>query len=233
MAKVVTVLRTQVDFQHALNTQRDFGPEHVQAIQRQVRRWAPPGTEFLCLSDIPVPGVDVIPLQSDWPGWWAKLELFRPDLTGDILYTDLDNTIVGPIDDILAVNRLTAQIDFWTALLYLPESCRATVWKHFTKDPHKYMHYYERGNCRGIYGDAGYMGSLLEKHASHWETVPGEKQVVNIAKMMSHRWPKGHGWGKIAPHAIPKNMRILLSGQPFRPWTLPLFADKYWCQEDV
>ena len=233
MAKVVTVLRTQVDFQHALNTQRDFGPEHVQAMQRQVRKWAPAGTSFVCLSDVPIPGVECIPLQSDWPGWWAKMELFRPDLKGDFLYTDLDNTITGPIDDLLNVGRLTAQIGFWTALMFLPEVVRPPVWEHFTRDPHRWMRTYERGSCPGIYGDAGYMGSLLEKDASHWETFPGAQQVMNIAQFMSKRWPQGHGWGKIAPWQIPKNMRILLSGQPFRPWTLPLFADKYWCQEDV
>lgn len=52
---------------------------------------------FVCLSDVPVP-CDRIPLATKWPGWWPKIELFRPGLlTGRTLYLDLDTIITGPL----------------------------------------------------------------------------------------------------------------------------------------
>lgn len=53
---------------------------------------------FVCLSDVPVP-CERIPLETDWPGWWAKIELFRPGLfPGPVLYCDLDHVCCGPLD---------------------------------------------------------------------------------------------------------------------------------------
>jgi hypothetical protein len=54
---------------------------------------------FICLTDTPVDCLSV-PLSTDWPGWWAKLEVFR--LAGKVLYLDLDSVVVGSLDDICA-----------------------------------------------------------------------------------------------------------------------------------
>jgi len=81
--------------------ERRYGPEHVVWLQRQVQRWAPSGTRFLCLSDTRIPGVGTLPLTEGWPGWWSKMELFQHDL-GPVLYLDLDTVIVGPLHELLA-----------------------------------------------------------------------------------------------------------------------------------
>lgn len=65
---------------------------HVAGLRAQVAHWLP-GARFVCLSDVPV-DCERVPLQSDWPGWWAKVELFR-HFTGRTLYLDLDTVIVG------------------------------------------------------------------------------------------------------------------------------------------
>jgi hypothetical protein len=65
---------------------------HVRGLMAQVERWMP-GTRFVCLSDVPVP-CERVELASDWPGWWAKVELFQ-HLKGRTLYLDLDSVIVG------------------------------------------------------------------------------------------------------------------------------------------
>lgn len=52
---------------------------------------------FVCLSDVDVP-CERIPLEHDWPSWWAKIELFK--LPGPVLYFDLDTAIVGDLTDI-------------------------------------------------------------------------------------------------------------------------------------
>jgi len=57
---------------------------------------------FVCLTDDPVPGVECIPFATDLVGWWAKIELFRPDLfTGSTLYFDLDVVLTASVDGIV------------------------------------------------------------------------------------------------------------------------------------
>lgn len=43
-------------------------------------------------------------LESDKPGWWSKIELFKPGrFTGRVLYLDLDVSVVGALDDLVAL----------------------------------------------------------------------------------------------------------------------------------
>jgi hypothetical protein len=89
-----------------------YTAEWVARLRAQCRRWAPPHV-FVCLSDVPVV-CDRIKLRHDWPGWWAKLELFY--LRGPILFFDLDTLIVGDLSDIcgqLDELDLTALRDFY------------------------------------------------------------------------------------------------------------------------
>jgi hypothetical protein len=230
MAQGLTILRSG----------GDFGPQHVQALQRQVKKFAPWRTKFLCLSDMDVPGVDCIPLKHNWPGWWAKLEMYRPDIKGDFLYTDIDNVIVGKIDELLAVGRLTAQIDFWNALTFSPEDTRAAVWNHFSRAPEKYMETFKRENSPSVYGDSGYLKWRLDAKAQHWEAVLPHR-VMNIVELR-RAWPFGPGLRLTGEATSGEQFRlerasrfakIILMGQPYRPWLLPQFAKLYWCTEDV
>jgi len=126
MAKVVTVFRSGGDFM----------PHHVKVLRRQVWDWSPQGTEFLCLSDVAIPGVDCVPLQHKWPGFWAKMEVFSPDMEGDFLFMDLDTVILGPIEDFLKPRPLTT---FGGALMWLPEKDRKEAWDFFMRDPRGVM----------------------------------------------------------------------------------------------
>lgn len=69
-----------------------YNAGHVAGLMAQVEHWLP-GARFVCLSDVPVP-CDRVALTSDWPGWWAKLELFQ-HFKGRTLYLDLDTVIVA------------------------------------------------------------------------------------------------------------------------------------------
>lgn len=110
MINVWTVLRGG-DFRYRTNgaesnetkiVDRRYTPGEVISFQRMVKRYLP-DCRFRCLSIYDIPGVDVIPLaQPDTLlGWWAKMELFRPDLpAGRNLYFDLDTVIVGGVQEI-------------------------------------------------------------------------------------------------------------------------------------
>lgn len=83
---------------------RRYGPEWVYRLREMVFQWGLRSDRFVCLSNVDIPGVEVIPLKTDWPGWWAKVELFDPrnDLGKRVLYLDLDVFITGdmrPIEE--------------------------------------------------------------------------------------------------------------------------------------
>lgn len=68
-----------------------YAPRHVDSLRRQVEHFLP-DARFACLSDVPVP-CERVELDSDWPGWWAKISLF--DYFKDrTLYFDLDTVLV-------------------------------------------------------------------------------------------------------------------------------------------
>ena len=81
----------------------DFSAEHVARLHSMCNRHIPGRWEFVCLSDQVGPpgswfrtgGITYKQLELDLPGWWSKLELFRPELfDGRVLYFDLDTVIV-------------------------------------------------------------------------------------------------------------------------------------------
>jgi len=79
----------------------DFIPAHVQALRRNLERCLTTPFEFHILSDIIVPDRFHHELKHNWPGWWSKLELFRPGLFNDddrVIYMDLDTVLVGNVD---------------------------------------------------------------------------------------------------------------------------------------
>jgi len=83
------------------------GREHVyneawvSRLERMVHNHLPGLDRFVCLSNTGVP-CERIPLITDWHGWWAKLELFRPGLfEGRVLYLDLDLVIMHSLEDLI------------------------------------------------------------------------------------------------------------------------------------
>lgn len=65
---------------------------------------------FVALSDCEVP-CDRIPLDSTGAGWWAKIQLFKPNnFKGPVLFFDLDTLILNSLDEM--VTRLLKQQNF-------------------------------------------------------------------------------------------------------------------------
>lgn len=83
----------------------------VECLQRQVRAHLPVDHRFVCLSDVDVP-CERIGLETEWPGWWAKLELWRPGTFSDrVLYFDLDTLIVDDISALATYEGNRAALD--------------------------------------------------------------------------------------------------------------------------
>ena len=126
-----------------------YDAEWVRKLQDGVARNLTLSHRFICLSDVDVP-CERIPLAEDWPGWWSKIELFRPGLfDGPVLYFDLDTVIVGSLDTIAAhPHRFTMAHEF-----YRPELLCSTamawsgdysfLYEAFAADPVRLMKHYD------------------------------------------------------------------------------------------
>src|SRR5271156_5054947 len=139
--RVVTILRSG----------QDFAPVHVQALQKQIQKHSP-DVEFLCISDVPVPRVSTIKALYDWPIWWLKMKIFRPEVPGPFLYMDLDTVVRGPIEDFFEghlPSTFTGLRDsragkFGNGLMWVPEEVREYLWNEWLLNPKEHMAHYEK-----------------------------------------------------------------------------------------
>lgn len=106
------------------------------------------------------------------------MELFRPDIEGDLLYFDLDTIICGDLSDIARVRSLTVLSNFYdmkgigSGMMFLPESCREPIWNEWIKSPRAHMDEYRNG------GDQAFLSQFWKDSADRWQDVlPG--QVVS------------------------------------------------------
>lgn len=160
----------------------EFKPEHVQWLARQV-----PG--LVCLSDVPVEGVPTIPLVYDWPGWWAKLEMFGPSLQGDVLMLDLDTVVLRVPDEPAqtTVLRDFTQPDLMgSGFMYVTAADRGRVWEAFTANPRAHMaacstwpRWGDQGFLQGHIGHAAKWGDEVRSYKVHCgRGLPGGTEVV-------------------------------------------------------
>jgi len=85
-----------------------YSKTDVERLQRMVSDNMKSTFNFICLTDdLSIAGVcDVEPLLHNLPGWWSKLELFRPGLfDGPVLYMDLDTLVLKTIAGLSGVIR--------------------------------------------------------------------------------------------------------------------------------
>jgi hypothetical protein len=80
----------------------EYRPEHLYRMVDSLLEHNP-WARVVCLTDCELdhPAVTAIALQHGWPGWWSKLELFRPGvITEPTLYLDIDTVVTGSIADV-------------------------------------------------------------------------------------------------------------------------------------
>lgn len=120
-----------------------YTPEWVYRLRAGVARHLPLPHRFVCLSDVPLNGVERVPLHADWPGWWSKIALFRPGLVdGRALYLDLDTVVTGDLAPLAAYDGERAVLrDFYqprmigTGVMLWQGDAMRRVWDVFTADP--------------------------------------------------------------------------------------------------
>lgn len=194
----------------------DYDTEDVERLHDSVRRHCGDFPRFWCLGDVNpnVPGIDFVPLVMPWPGWWAKLELFRPSflahLRGSTVYLDLDTIVTGDISE-WHVPSFTMLSDFYrpanpqSGVMAWPEGdpALAALWQGWIKNP--------AGHMETFRGDGEWIGAMTPHAPRMQDTFPGE-----IASYKVHVRPRG---------VTPSTARaICFHGRP-RPralqWRLP------------
>jgi hypothetical protein len=151
-----------------------YDAEWVRKLRDAVKRNLAQEHMFTCLSDVPVP-CNRIPLFDYWPGWWAKIELFKPGVILEpTLYLDLDTVITGPFDiSALADIRFAMLRNFWTSemvgsgVMWFGGPPDHIVYQKFAKQPEAYMKHYSR-NADGPYtGDQAFIFDTLGPVIEH------------------------------------------------------------------
>lgn len=81
-----------------LRSGAEYSPEWAHRLRRQVNEHLGAPHNFVCLTDMEVPGVETRELVHDFPGYWSKMELYREGLfDGRVIYLDLDTLVIGDI----------------------------------------------------------------------------------------------------------------------------------------
>lgn len=159
----------------------EYNAKWVDKLQRAVARHLTVPHEFVCLSDVDVPCTRV-PLQHGWPGWWSKIELFRPGvIVGPTLYLDLDTVLVGNIDalasfeeDFAIMRNLNQPHMPGSAVMWFKKQAPRVVYDRFVAHPEMAMAEYAKANGGCYIGDQAFIWDTLHRKTPYLtDHVPG------------------------------------------------------------
>lgn len=196
-----------------------YNAEWVAKLQRGVARHLTLPHRFVCFSDVDVPcGVERIPLVTDWPGWWGKLEVFSTPIDGTTLYLDLDTVVVGSLDRIAAYpHRFTMCHEYYRPHLLCSTAMAwsgdfSWLYEAFAEDPEGLAQHYDSVLPGGRIGDQAFLEDcLFEERVATFRDLFGERSIasykvhncqdappVDAAVVSYHGRPKPHeiktGW---------------------------------------
>ncbi|WP_312213378.1 hypothetical protein [Pseudescherichia sp.] len=203
--KIVTVLRSG----------GEYTAEHVRWFDKQLcSRY-----EHICLTDMKVKGLRSLALKTDWPGWFAKLELFDPELIDDdIFYIDLDTVIVGDFDHMLQNNALSALRDFFfpnlaaSGIMRIPHAAKAAIWQKIKPLSSR--------DLAGYKGDGEMLRTMVDFNFlqdAYPDEIISYKAHIATRRMVGFSPVFSQGNGR-----VPAKAKIIcFHGKP-RPWRLSL-----------
>ena len=142
----------------------------VDKLKRGVERNITVPHRFVCLSDVPVE-CERIPLKNDWPGWWAKINLFEPGLiNGPTLYLDLDTIITGNIDgfmdfpyDFAMLENFNDNSFIGSGMMWFKNKAPTGIYERFIQNPQQIMNHYAEAKFGSYMGDQAFIFDMLER----------------------------------------------------------------------
>lgn len=193
----------------------EFRVEHVAALAEGVRANLSLPHHFVALTDmvdeVEAIGIAAVRLPQSWPGWFAKICLFRPDLfPGPCLYFDLDTTIVGPLDDLVLGHRFTVLQNFWAPArigsgLMAWDCDLSAIYEKFCRSPERFMREYVTPER---WGDQGFIKDHSPVKPDLWQ----QKHPGRVVSYRRHILPAG---------GISEGASVVCYGGKARPWNTP------------
>lgn len=194
-----------------LRTGGGYSEKHVTWLQKQLKQ------PIFCLTDsiVPMENVTTIPMQYIWPGWWSKMEMFRPDLgLATFLYTDLDQVFLNGVPQkYLELTKTTVLSDVSrkprptmnSGLMFIVRSECDKLWEDWTQYPKKHMTVFDKE------GDQGFINTHLN-YCQRWQTL-FPKEIVSYKTDVQH-----YNTYKLTG----KEKVILFHGKP-KPWEITAY----------
>lgn len=174
----------------------EYNESHVKRLAKQV-------PDLVCLSDVKIKGIETIPLNHDWPKWWCKIELFRPDIEDDLMYFDLDTLVINMPE---LPTQTTVLTDFGdskviaSGLMFIKHEDKQIVWDSFTHNPAKAMFEHIKWPA----GDGGFINRFYNK-CQRWQ------DIANV-----------YSWKYHCARGIPADADIVCFHGRIRPWSVGL-----------
>lgn len=186
-----------------------YSEEWVRRLQRTCAKNLPPH-EFVCLTNERIGGIDTRPLLHSWPSWWAKIELFRPNLfDGPVLYTDLDAFLTKPFAELLDPrSNLTMLTDYYkhmdnSSLMAWDASdpFYEGIYNNFVNNSTGIMEDYEWKGPGEVFSDQGYIADYcraLERPIDRWQDVLPAEKFLHFSAVGSYN-PAVLDWRETSP----------------------------------
>lgn len=186
-----------------------YNADYVNRLESMVRRHMSQACHFVCLTDDPI-GIrcETEPIDTDLPGWWSKLVLFKPHpaLIGQhIIYIDLDTVIVDNIDFLCKQWTFCIIKDWWantynSSVMCIPSGFGQRIWTRFECDAAHLMNVY--------HGDQDWITTQVDDPETWQAIAPGKIGSYKADKLIDspcdfsmvcfHGEPKPHtiekGW---------------------------------------
>ncbi len=161
-----------------------YNVAHVSRLHMMAKRHLKQPHQFVCVTD------------SIFPGWWAKISLFKPArFHGRVLYLDLDVTVTGSLDELADFDAPFVLVKDWQRIGY---------------------------NSSVMSWDAGHLDRLYTEFTDDDMKIPGGDQSYIWAKMPgAAKFPKP--WCRsfkriVLMHEPTDDMRVcVFHGRP-KPW---------------
>jgi alpha-N-acetylglucosamine transferase len=132
-----------------------------------------PSPRIYCIYDkiqqpISTVGLDLIPMKYKWPGWWAKMNLFSPELVEirPFLYLDLDTAVLKSIHELFKLPQylrdsfITLE-DFYrkgvlaSGMMWIANNEETNkIWRAWIANPEQ--------NMKTFRGDQDFIGSFVD-----------------------------------------------------------------------
>lgn len=158
----------------------DYTPEYVRKLRDGVAKHLTIPHRFVCLSDVPVP-CERIEMQHDWPGWWSKIEMFRPGvITGPTLYLDLDTIITGNLNQVASIPYDFAMLNIRAKDIKIGNSGAMWfrkpfphVYERFAQKPRHWIDYHVANAHDRYMGDQAFISDSFDDIPKLHHALPG------------------------------------------------------------